>query len=281
MVEQAPAAPLADPGMAYEVEAIRYGSLTSTKSALYHAFGSYGEPDGDVELAFYFWLLRGPEGTILLDTGFDPAAGERRGRTCLIPPLDALRTLGVAPDSVSTVIVTHLHYDHVGNIAAFPTAQLVVPSRELEFWREPVARRAQFAHHVEPEALAAIDEADAEGRVRRTDGQQEILPGVRTITVGGHSPGQQIVLVHGVDGPMLLTSDALHLYEELELDRPFGIIADLAAMYRAYDLVHRLTSERGATLVPGHDPNVLARFAPGALGAELSAKIGRSPAEDR
>ena len=104
----------------YEVLAVRYGTLRTTRSELFYRAGSYGEPDAEIEMAYYFWLLRRGAETIVVDCGFDPAVGARRGRTCLWAPVDALRALGVEPAEVSTVIVTHLHYDHIGNLAALP-----------------------------------------------------------------------------------------------------------------------------------------------------------------
>jgi glyoxylase-like metal-dependent hydrolase (beta-lactamase superfamily II) len=80
--------------------------------------------------------------------------------------------------------------------------------------------------------------------------------------VGGHSPGQQIVLVEAGRGLVVLASDAVHLYEEHERDRPFEIVADLAEMYRGYDLIRELCREPGAVMVPGHDPEVMRRFPP-------------------
>jgi hypothetical protein len=81
----------------YEVLAVRYGTLTARKSDLYYRYESYGEPDGDASMAYYFWVLRGAGTTILVDTGFDPEAAARRGRTCLVPPLDALAGLALRP----------------------------------------------------------------------------------------------------------------------------------------------------------------------------------------
>ena len=246
--------------VAYEVIAVRYGTLTARKSQLYHRYEAYGEADAEVEMAYYFWILRAGGETILVDCGFDPAVGARRGRTCLCPPLEALRRTGVEPESVSAVIVTHLHYDHVGNLDAFPHAELVVPRRELEFWTGPAAARFQFASHVEAREVALIDEARRAGRVRLTEGVEEIFDGITAHAVGGHSPGQQVTVVSAPGGDVVLASDAVHFYEELELDRPFGVIADLEQMYAAYDLLRELAAPDGAVLVPGHDPEVLARF---------------------
>ena len=70
--------------------------------------------------------------------------------------------------------------------------------------------------------------AKAAGRLRIVDRSLEVVPGVNVERVGGHSPGQLIVSIATADGELMLASDAVHYYEELELDRPFAVIADLA-----------------------------------------------------
>ena len=75
-----------------------------------------------------------------------------------------------------------------------------------------------------------------------------------------------IVSVATATGTVVLASDAVHFYEEVERDRPFAIIADLPAMYRAYDLLADLAARPGTSLVAGHDPLVRARFAPHPAG---------------
>jgi glyoxylase-like metal-dependent hydrolase (beta-lactamase superfamily II) len=244
----------------YEVAAVRYGTLHATRSHFFHRYESYGEPDGPMEMAYYFWVLTGGGRTILVDTGFDPQVGARRGRTCDREPLDALADLDVDPEDVDTIVVSHLHYDHIGNLAAFPRAELVVPRKELEFWTGPFADRHQFVAHVEPEEIARLAEAHRSGRVRLVDGTEQIQDGITAIVVGGHSPGQQVTVVATAGGDVVLTSDAVHFYEELEADRPFGVVADLELMYGAYDLVRELGKAPGAVIVPGHDPAVMARF---------------------
>jgi glyoxylase-like metal-dependent hydrolase (beta-lactamase superfamily II) len=245
--------------MAYEVHAVRYATLRSSKAELYYRHQSYGERDAEAEMAYYFWLLRDGDETIVVDCGFDPKAGARRGRTCLCAPLDALRALGVEPESVATVIVTHLHYDHIGNLAGFPAATFHVPARELEFWTGPMAARFQFASIVEPPEIAFVAAAATGRRVATTSGTEEIRPGVTAITVGGHSPGQQILVVESEGGEVVLASDAVHFSEELELERPFAVVHDLEAMYAAYDLLKGFARE-GAVVLPGHDPDVAAHY---------------------
>jgi glyoxylase-like metal-dependent hydrolase (beta-lactamase superfamily II) len=253
----------------WEVVAVRYGSLQSRKSELIYRYDSYGEPDETIEMAYYFWLLRRDGETVVVDTGFDPIVGARRRRTCLSPPVDALRSLDVDPEQVETVLITHFHYDHVGNIAAFPRAMFIVPRKEFDFWTSSVASRFQFASHVERDEVARLEQLASEGRVQLTDAAEEVVDGVRATCVGGHSPGQQVISVATREGTVALASDAVHFYEELERERPFGVIADLAEMYAAYDLLNEL-ADAGAAVVPGHDPDVLRRY-PALEGSEGNA----------
>jgi glyoxylase-like metal-dependent hydrolase (beta-lactamase superfamily II) len=259
---------------AYEVYAICYGSLRAPKSELFYRYSSYGEPEAEVEMAYWFWLLRRGKEAIVVDCGFAPEAGARRGRTCLQAPPDALRALGLEPESVSTVLVTHLHYDHIGNLAAFPAATLIVPRVELDFWSGPMARRFQFASLVEESEIAFVEAAAAAGRVRLIDGTEEIAEGVTAITVGGHSPGQLITVVRSEGGDVVLASDAAHFYEELEFDRPFAVVGDLVDMYAAYDVLEEL-ARAGSEVVPGHDPQVARRYPRVAATAAVEAvRIG-------
>ena len=236
----------------WSVVAARYGTLETTLADAYYRWSAYGEPDGPARLDYYFWVLRRDGETILVDTGFHPDAGRRRGRTVLIEPAEAMAQLGVSAETVSRVVLTHLHYDHTGNLDVLPDAELLVPARELDFWLSPMGRRGQFAHSVEEAELDAIRAAVDAGRVRRLEGDEEIADGVRAIHLGGHSPGQLAIALPGVT----LASDAVHFYEEIDRERPFAVIADLAEMYEAYDTLRALPGE----LVPGHDPAVMERY---------------------
>lgn len=258
-----------------EVYAVRYGTRATWASQVFLNWFQYGEPDYPLDMDYFFWLIRGAGRLVMVDTGFSAEAGAKRGRTTTVPPLEGLRRLDVDPSQVDTVVVTHGHYDHTGHVSAFPDADVVMSGRELDFWSGPYAHRAQFAHATERPDLDLLADRDRRGRVRRVSGRTEVVPGVAVREVGGHTPGQLIVEVDAQQGPVVLASDSVHYYDELERDRPFVVVADLEAMYAGFDTVAELASVPGAALVPGHDPLVMQKFAPvDDTTPELAVRVG-------
>ncbi|MGN9910252.1 N-acyl homoserine lactonase family protein [Phytohabitans sp. LJ34] len=249
----------------HEVLAVRYGTRTTRRSEVFLHYDTYGEPDAGVVMDYYFWVVRLDGRTTLVDCGFNDASGGRRHRTMLCPPERALVRLGVDPGEVTTVVLTHGHYDHIGNLRVFPDARLVMSRREYDFWTGPMARKPLFAGSVEDEDVAALRVAHAAGRLDLVDGRTTLAGGIELVEVGGHTPGQLIVLV----GDVVIASDALHYYEELDRDRPFAHVADLPAMYGAFQLLRELADTH--RLVAGHDPDVMRRFP--VVGDGLAATI--------
>jgi glyoxylase-like metal-dependent hydrolase (beta-lactamase superfamily II) len=262
----------ATPTPPYRVVAVRYGERETKLSEIYYGWSYYNEADAAVRMTYYFWILQPADGNpIVVDSGYSPALSAEKDRPFLCTPADALERLGIDGSDVEHVVVTHLHYDHIGNLDLFPNAEFVVAQSELDFWSSPVAQRPHFAHHADFDGTAFLTRAASEGRVRAVIDELEVAPGIRCVRVGGHSPGQLIVSIDAVGGEVLLASDAAHYYDELERDRPFAVVYDLADFYRAFDTIRGLTAE-GQTFVPAHDPLVMERY-PRVDGAEFAVQI--------
>jgi glyoxylase-like metal-dependent hydrolase (beta-lactamase superfamily II) len=235
---------------AYEVLAIRYASRPAAKSELYLNFHLYGEPDDVIGLDYFIWVVRNAQRTILVDTGF----------SAVLAPVAALAGLGIDPEAITQVVVTHGHYDHIGNLHAFPGAEIIMARREYEFWTGPLGSRGQFAWTTEPGDITELRRIHAEGRLTLFEASYAPAPGIELLEVGGHTPGQAVAVVATAGGGVVLASDAVHYYEELEHDRPSAVVADLRQMYQAYDQLRELASQAGTEIVAGHDPAVFTRF---------------------
>lgn len=179
-------------GETYEVFAVRYGYMDRRAS---ENFLGGCACDGPMPIDYFVWVVRSAARTVVVDTGFGPAEGVRRGRSVLNSVGTGLAVLGVDPARVDDVLLTHLHYEHAGNLGLFPRARFHLQERELQF----VVGR-YMADPTTASAYAAEEIVDAvrlvhAGRVRFPAEDEELFPGLSVHLVGGHTGGTQVVRV--------------------------------------------------------------------------------------
>lgn len=246
-----------------EVIVVRYGTRQTTKSECYYNFRAYREPDAEITMDYFFWIFRNDAQVIVIDTGFSPEAAIARKRQPVVKPADALARLGIDPAEVKLLVLTHAHYDHAGNLGLYPNAEIVMSRREFEFWGTDMGKRPQYAHHIDPLDIERIQALADAGRITFLDEPRNtLIPGIELHELGGHTPGQLALVVEMPEGPVILASDAVHYYDEFEQDRPFAVLDSLADMYKGYEQIREWMQRPGALMIPGHDPDVMNRFAP-------------------
>ena len=244
----------------WEVHAVRYAARDDRTRADSFIFDD--NHDAPHAMDYFVWVLRRGARVILVDTGYDAAEAAARARPLRLDPGAALAPLGLRPEDIGEIIVTHLHYDHAGGLALFPEAHLHLQAAEMAYATGPcmchdVLRMPFTAGHV-CEAVTRL----YRGKLTFHDGDAEIADGVSVHCIGGHSRGLQAVRVRTQAGWMVLASDAAHYYENLMRRKPFPIVVDLQDMLEGFEKLERLASAP-RLIVPGHDPIVGRVFPPG------------------
>lgn len=263
----------------YTVWIVKYGTRITMRHELFLNYDLYGEADGSASMDYFFWIARNRYRTVVIDTGFSTEAGHVRGRTLLIHPRDARAALGVEARTVETVILTHAHYDHVGNIDLFSNSALLIAQSEIDFWTGPLASKSQFAAFADQSDIDELVAAKHRGQLQTYCGRITAAPGIEIIELGGHTSGMSVVSVQTNDGPVLLASDTLHLYEQFEREMPFSGVTDLAAIYEAYSTIRARVNNGVKHLVSGHDPETLSRFRTNTHLPDLASTIGTTTAD--
>lgn len=240
----------------YEVYAVRYARHERLSGENFLG----GDPhEAPMPLDYFVWAVVGAERTYVVDMGFTADQAARRGRTYLRAPGDGLMSIGIDPATVADVIVTHMHYDHVGNLDLFPNAQFHVQDREMQFCTGRCMGHPLLSAPFDVEDVVGMVRRVFAGRVAFHDGMTELAPGLSLHYIGGHSMGLQCVRVMTRRGFVVLASDAAHLYAHMEQGRAFPIVYNVADMLEGHKTLRQLAASP-AHVIPGHDPEVMRRY---------------------
>ena len=255
-------------GPTWRIHAIRYATIDSFPV---HDLVQGADTTRTLDIAMMFWVLEGPGGRrVLFDTGFYREKFVHSWKPAgFVRPSEALARYGIPPDSVTDVVISHVHWDHLDGADLFPNARIWI-------------QREEYEHYVRDDgtpAHAAIDSVDARmladarraGRVELEAGDSlEILPGITAYTGGKHTFASQYLGVRTAKGRVVLASDNCYLYENLERHAAIAQTLDAASNLAAQDRMRRLAASP-RLIVPGHDPAVFTRFhavAPGIVAIE-------------
>ncbi len=244
----------------WEVHAIKYADRNGrTRNDSFILDDDHTAPHA---MDYFMWLLRDGDRIILVDTGYDTAEATARGRPIRLDPVPALAPLGIGPDDITEVIVTHLHYDHAGGLHLFPNATLQLQTAEMTYATGPCMCHGALRDPFTADHICEAIKRLYSGKVIFHDGDAEIADGITVHCIGGHSRGLQAVRVRTKAGWMVLASDAAHYYENVFARKPFPLVVDVEDMLKGFDTLQHLASAP-SLIIPGHDPLVRTYFAEG------------------
>ena len=239
----------------YTVHPLKVGDIVEPEARVFYL----GDCSKTIALGIFFFLVQGEASNVLVDTGVSKAdAGRFKESMAQNPEDDALAQLarhGVAPESIETVVATHLHWDHLSpTVLAMPNAKVYVSPREIEMvTRPPHPHFAKFVYR------EVIDQLIRKKRFVETRDGDQIAPGIAVMSTPGHTFGGQSVIVETARGRAVITGDVCFTYRNLEEDTPGGFNCNLVECFSSL----RKIRETAEIVLPGHDLEMLRRFPDG------------------
>jgi len=242
----------------YEIYAIRYATLPGFPVA---ELVKGADPSRKLDIAMMIWLVKGNGRNILVDSGFyhDRFFKDWQVKD-FTKPSDTLSRIGLKPEDITDVIVTHMHWDHADGMDLFPNARIWVQKDELSYYAGEAWQSKDTHGGIDKDDVLTLVKLNTQGRVGLVNGDaQQILPGITCYTGGKHTYQSQYVGVETAAGAVVLASDNMYLYENLDKHVPIAATLDSASNLRAQDRMRQIAA-RPSLIIPGHDPEVFTRF---------------------
>ena len=208
-------------------------------------------------------LVRTPENTVLIDTGYGSKLTDKQRDQLTAEPGDPLReslaAQGVAVEQIDTVILSHLHFDHAGGttrrqedgalVDVFPNAEYVVQKLE---WEIATAGRPELKNAYPQENITPLRST---GRLRLIEGDVEIVPGIRAVVTGGHTQGHQAVVIESEGEGALYLGDVCPTWRHLRSLWCMAYDVDLLQARRIKPRLLGEIADKGWWGLSDHDPD--------------------------
>lgn len=242
----------------YTIDAIRYGTIADFPVS---GLLAGADPARKMDIAMIVWLVRGNGRNILVDSGFyrDQFFKQWKIRD-FRKPSDAVAAAGVQPEEITDIVITHMHWDHADGADLFPKARIWLQQDEYTYYTGEAWHSKRTHGGIAPDDVRSYVQMNLDGRLSFVPGDaQEIIAGITCYTGGKHTYASQFVAVNTQQGTVILASDNVYLYENLDKHVPIAATLDAASNLRAQDRMRQLATEQ-RLIIPGHDPAIFSRF---------------------
>ena len=243
----------------YDVYAVRFATISNFPVS---SLVAGADRTRRLDIAMTVWVLKGLDGRIaLVDSGFHRDQYFRQFAVKdFILPSDAIAPLGIKPDQVTDIFLSHMHWDHAGGIDLFPSARVWVQKDEYEYYTGQAWQARNTHGGIDADDVLEIVKRNTMGRVTLVRGDDETsISGVGFYIGGKHTWQSQYVGVQTSKGTVVLASDNAYLYENLDTHKPIAQTLDAESNLRAQDRMRGLASAL-RLVIPGHDAAVFDRF---------------------
>ncbi len=208
-------------------------------------------PNLVLQLVFSCYLIKHGDDYMLWDTGFGPEAGATAPKVALA---EQVAKLGVKPEQVKFIGISHYHPDHSGGAQAFPNATLLIGKGDWEVLQNPPkgVNTAPLKHWL-----------SGGGKVEQIPLDHDVFGNgsVMILATPGHTPGHRSVMVKLVKaGPVILSGDAAHFRENYETNGVPSFNIDRAQTLASLDRIKKLVASTKATFIIQHDPRDVAKL---------------------
>lgn len=252
----------------YSIKLLEYGGIENYPvSGL--VYGAHNQ--GTTYLPFFYILIQKKDHNILFDIGYRNAKNGQKdwsqlfGGTNIEAPAEILNKVNLTPNDIDIVILSHLHFDHAGNIDQFPNAKFYVQKEELDGWVSSLS----LPEKVRDWVWAATDmkhindllKVAAENRLTLIEEDNfEVAEGVKLHQAKGHTYGTQGVTVETKKGTYALAQDVVYTYENAADYKPLGLGLDNIEQLMSIRKLNELVEGNIEFLIPGHDKAVFDKY---------------------
>jgi glyoxylase-like metal-dependent hydrolase (beta-lactamase superfamily II) len=243
----------------YEVYAVRFATIANFPVS---SLIAGADRERRLDIAMMIWVLKGADGRVaVVDTGFHRDRYFQQFTVKdYIAPSEAIAPLGLKPADVTDILLSHMHWDHAGGIDLFPAARVWIQKDEYDYYTGEAWQSPRTHGGIDAEDVVEIVKRNTQGKVSFVRGDDDTSLSGLVFGVGGkHTWASQFVTVQTRTGTVVIASDNMYLYENMDSHRPIAQTLDAVSNLRTQDRMRSLASEP-RLLVPGHDAAVFTRF---------------------